>query len=100
MNLILISCTHNTNKIENQNSNSLDKKLSKKLIENGFLKYADSLKVDSLKIEIIESFNIYDEGSNRFAHIDAEELSEFNFDFFIPQLNRIVSKRDFELEIE
>jgi len=98
--LIFISCNKSPNKNENQNSKNLDKIYGKKLIENGFLDYADSLSVDSLKIEIIESFNIYNEDNNRFAHIDAEELTEFNFDFFIPQLNRILSKRDLRLEVE
>ncbi|MPQ49312.1 hypothetical protein GCQ56_20150 [Marinifilum sp. N1E240] len=98
--LIFMSCNQSSNKNEKQNSNDLDKISGKELIENGFLDYSDSLRVDSLKNEIIESFNIYSENNNRFVHIDAEELSEFNFDFFMPQLNRILSKRDLRLEIE
>lgn len=97
---MVMSCNQGPNKNENQNSNDLDKIAGKELIKNGFIDYADSLRVDSLKKEIMESFNIYHEDTNRFAHIDAEELAEFNFDFFMPELNRILRKRDLRLEIE
>lgn len=67
------------------------------LIDNGFLKYADSSKVDSLKTQIINSFDIYDDDNFKVAHIDAEELAEFSFDFFLPTLNKILAKRDFQV---
>lgn len=70
------------------------------LIENGFLKYADSSKVDSLRTQLTNSFYIYDEGNFKIAHIDAEELAEFNFDFFVPTLNKILAKRDFKLSAQ
>ena len=63
------------------------------LIDNGFLKYADSSKVDSLKSQLINSFDIYEDESFKIAHIDAEELAEFSFDIFLPALNKILSKR-------
>ena len=53
------------------------------LIDNGFLKYADSSKVDSLKTQLRDSFNIYEDDNFKIAHIDAEELAEFSFDFFL-----------------
>ncbi|MGN6492899.1 MAG: hypothetical protein ACTHLE_12945 [Agriterribacter sp.] len=59
------------------------------LIDNSFLKYADSSKVDSLKTQIENSFNIYEDENFKIAHIDAEELAEFSFDFFLPTLNKI-----------
>ena len=34
------------------------------------------------------------------AHIDAEELSEFNFDFFLPNLNKILAKRGVNLSTQ
>ena len=67
------------------------------LIDNSFLKYADSSKVDSLKTQLISSFNIYEDENFKIAHIDAEELSEFSFDFFLPSINKILSKRDIKL---
>ena len=70
---------------------------AKELIDNGFLKYADSSQVDSLRIQLTTSFDIYDEGNFKIAHIDAEELAEFSFDFFLPTLNQILAKRDFKL---
>jgi hypothetical protein len=90
---------------ENQNSNDKKQNNSKinygtELLENGFLKFADTLKLDSLKLELIGSFNIYDESNNKIAHIDAEELAEFSFDFFLPHLNRILAKRGFHLNVK
>lgn len=70
------------------------------LIEHDFLKYADSLKMDSLKMNIRDSFIIYDENTNKFAIIDAEELTEYNFDFFLPEVNKMLKKRDLELVVE
>lgn len=34
------------------------------------------------------------------THIDAEELCEFSFDFFLPQLNQILTKRDLNLDVQ
>lgn len=67
------------------------------LIDNGFLKYADNSKVDSLKIQIVASFDIYEEDNFKITHIDAEELAEFSFDFFLPSLDRILAKRNIKL---
>ena len=72
-------------------------KIATELINNGFLKYADSSKVDSLKIQLIDSFDIYEDDNFKIAHIDAEELSEFSFDFFLPNLDRILAKRNIKL---
>lgn len=36
----------------------------------------------------------------RIADIDAEELVEFSFDFFLPGLNRILAKRDIRLSAQ
>lgn len=80
--------------------NSNDSILGKKLIENDYLKYADATKSDSLKKEIAESFMIYDEETYKFAHIDAEELAEYNFDSFVPQLNKMLAKRNISLSIK
>lgn len=69
------------------------------LIDNGFLKYADSSKIDNLKLRLINTFDIYEDGNFRIAHVDAEELAEFSFDFFLPGLNRILAKRGMNLSV-
>lgn len=67
------------------------------IIAAGFLNYADSSELDSLKKELAGSFDIYGDASYKIAHIDAEELAEFSFDFFMPGLNRILAKRNLVL---
>jgi hypothetical protein len=74
--------------------------LGKQLLESGFLKFADSVKLDSLKLELINSFDIYDEKSYKIAHVDAEELAEFSFDFFLPRLSKMLQRRAFKLEVQ
>ncbi len=71
-----------------------------KLIDNGFLKYADTTKLDSLKNHLVTAFNIYDDAIFKMAHIDAEELAEFSFEFFLPDLNRILAKRDITISVQ
>lgn len=70
------------------------------LLNNDFLKYADSSMIDSLKKQITNSFDIYKDDNFRISHIDAEELAEFSFDFFLPNLNRILAKRDINLSAQ
>ena len=65
-----------------------------------FLMYADSLKIDSLTDQVTKSFDIYDDRNNKILHVDAEELAEFQFDFFLPRLNIILNKRNFNLEVK
>lgn len=78
----------------------LDNIHGNKLIAAGFLMYADTAKIDSLADQVITSFDIYDEQINKNLHIDAEELAEFQFDFFLPKLNMILSKRNFTLDVK
>ena len=70
------------------------------LIDNDFLKYVDSSKIDSLKTQLKNSFDIYDDDNFKIAHIDAEELTEFSFDFFLPQLNKMLEKRNVNLIVK
>lgn len=70
------------------------------LIASGFLKYADQAKTDSLKTQLTKSFDIYDNANFKTVHIDAEELAEFSFDFFLPQLNAILAKRNLHLSVQ
>jgi len=98
--ILLISCNQNA---QTQHANMLksDKvKYATELIDNGFLKYADSSKVDSLKTQLIDSFDIYEDENFKIAHIDAEELAEFSFDFFLPNLNSILVKRNIKLSAQ
>lgn len=91
----------------NQNTNPADKKPDSapenhaaELIDKGFLIYADSSTLDSLKTRLMNSFDIYDERNYKIAHIDAEVLAEFSFDFFLPALNKILAKRNFTLSAQ
>jgi hypothetical protein len=95
--LFCLSCSSNKSPIKEQTD---DSKYGINLINADFLIYADSIKVDSLTDEIKKSFNIYDDKNNKILHIDAEELAEFQFNFFLPQLNVILSKRSFLLDLK
>ncbi len=70
------------------------------LYESGFLKFADTHKIDALKTALIDSFDIYDDANFKIAHIDAEELAEFSFETFMPALNSILEKRNFKLSVK
>jgi len=84
-----------------QNKEILKNKVfGERLIENNFLEFTDTDKIDSLRIEVVDSFNIYNDNNYRIAAIDAEELAELNFNFFIPELNKILSKRNYHLEVK
>ena len=69
------------------------------LFETGFLKYANESKIGPLKSALIDSFDIYDDDNNKLVHVDAEELAEFSFEFFMPDINRIVAKRNYALDV-
>lgn len=102
--IFLICCqqkveTHNISK-PNMNIEKSDSIYGKKLIESDFLKYADNSKIDSLKAQLISNFDIYNDDNLKIAHIDAEELAEFSFDFFLPQLNKILEKRNVSLTVQ
>jgi len=102
--IFLVSCnqkaqTQNSSK-PNVNMQKRDSIYGEKLIENYFLKYADESKTVSLKIHLKNSFDIYSEDNFKFVHIDAEELAEFNFDFFLPQLNKMLAKRNVNLVVK
>jgi len=84
----------------NVNMEKSDIIYGKKLIDNDFLKYADNSKIDSLKAQLISNFDIYDEDNLKISHIDAEELAEFSFDFFLPRLNKILEKRNLSLTVK
>jgi hypothetical protein len=95
--IFLFSCNQNK-QTKSDAMQKLDKgSYATDLIDNGFLKYADSSKIDSLKAQLKNSFDIYADDNFKIAHIDAEELAEFSFDFFLPNVNRILAKRDIKL---
>jgi len=101
--IFLISCNRKAQTQNNSKSNvnveKSDSIYGEKLIDSDFLKYADNSKIDSLKAQLI-SFDIYDDHNLKIAHIDAEELAEFSFDFFLPQLNKILKKRNVSLTVK
>jgi hypothetical protein len=96
--ILLTSCSTKTKTIDEKNVSSM--RFGEELIDVGFLKFADSTQLDSLKFEIINSFYIYNEANSKIAHIDAEELAEFNFDFFVPTLDKMLEKRGFRLDVK
>jgi hypothetical protein len=99
--LTMISCHK---KIENEISQNIevektemtDKEFIEKLIKADFFKYAEP----TININQIDSLNVYDEKSNKFARIDAEELAEFSFDNFVPQITKMLVKRDIKLLVK
>jgi hypothetical protein len=99
--LTMISCHK---KSENEMSQNIevvkpemtDKEFIEKLIKADFFKYAEA----TIDINQIDSLNVYDEKSNKFVRIDAEELAEFSFDNFVPQLTRILDKRGIKLLVK
>lgn len=102
--IFLVNCnqkaqTQNSSK-PNVNIQKSDSIYGKKLIDSDFLKYAENSKIDSLKIQLKNSFDIYDDNNFKVAHIDAEELAEFSFDFFLPQLNKMLEKRNVNLVVK
>ncbi len=97
--LICLSCTRDRTTTDNQADQTYDSTLGDDLIRAGFLMYADSLKMDSLTEKVKRSFDIYDDRNNKILQVDAEELAEFQFDFFLPRLNAILNKRNFNLEV-
>lgn len=96
----LFSCSQNAQAQKEKMPKSDKVNYATELIDNGFLKYADSSKVDRLRSQLTASFDIYDDDNFKIAHIDAEELAEFSFDFFLPTLNQILTRRDFKLSAQ
>ena len=47
---------------------------------------------------IVDSFDFYSD--KVLTHIDAEELCEFSFDFFLPQLNQKLTEKDLKLNVQ
>src|SRR5215203_3219418 len=98
--IFVISCNQST-PTHNASTQQSDKgHYAKELLDNGFLKHADNLKIDSLKMLVTDSFDLYEENNFKIAHIDAEELAEFSFDFFLPRLNRILARRNIKLSAQ
>ena len=98
--LLFLSCTENRTTKNNQAQEINDSTLGDSLIMADFLMYADSLKIDTLTDQVRKSFDIYDERNNKILHVDAEELAEFQFSFFLPRLNLILNKRNFNLDVK
>ena len=98
--LAVVSCNQSSKTKSNKITKTENKKYATELLGNEFLKYADSSNIDKLSAEIKTSFNIYDEENYKIVHIDAEELSEFSFDFFLTNLNKILAKRNLNLNVK
>ena len=77
--LIIVSCSQRTN--QNQQidiGNQTEPKTNSVSSESKFDFYSNSV----------------------LTHIDAEELCEFSFDFFLPQLNRKLMDKDLKLDVQ
>ncbi len=98
--VLLGTCLGYSQVKEEKTSQKDIEKYGNELIEKDFLKYANPLKINTLEKQLKTSFDIYDREIYRFAHIDAEELAEFNFKMFLPQLQEILEKRNITLSVE
>ncbi len=67
------------------------------LVENDFLLFTDSSKIDSVRQSLIKDGYIFSTEINRYVHIDAEELAEGSFNFFKNDLTKILKKRGLEI---
>ncbi len=67
------------------------------LVQNDFLIFTDSSKIDSVRQSFIKDGYIFSSEINRYVHIDAEELVEGSFDFFKNDLTKILNKRGLEI---
>jgi len=97
-----ISCSQtqlNNNPGNTSSTDSINNEFGERLVKANFLQYADSAALDSLRYQLVHAFDMVDERIYKLAHIDAEELAEFNFGFFIPGLNIILEKRNFKLSL-
>ncbi|HXB41914.1 MAG TPA: hypothetical protein VNZ49_15335 [Bacteroidia bacterium] len=97
---LCLSCSPDKTTTDDQALKTNDSTSGSNLIAADFLMYADSLKIDSLTDHIKKSFYIYDDESNKILHVDAEELAEFQFRTFLPELNVVLSKRNFTLDVK
>ncbi|UPQ79093.1 hypothetical protein M0M57_15915 [Flavobacterium azooxidireducens] len=99
--ILSVSCSDKKDSYKNPLTETVvnNRNFGKELYQNEFLKYSDTLKLDSLKHNLINEFDIYNEDIFRLIHVDAEELAEFSFDFFLPNLNKVLKKRSFEISI-
>ena len=95
--IFLIACSQQASDTSSEKLTSEDSNYGARLIKIGFLGFADTTKIDSLSSALIRRFDIYDDDINKTTHIDAEELAEFSFDFFLPRLKQILKLRGFDL---
>lgn len=79
---------------------TLDSIYGSQLVDSDYLKYADRKDISLQTEQVRKDFGIFDERHHKMLHVDAEELAEFNFDFFLPGLNVILGKRHFHLDIQ
>lgn len=100
--LSLVSCNQNQTVSKEQltkNEVILDEKFGRQLIDSQFLKYAEQSKIDSLQYGILNSFSLYEEDTNKYALVDEENIAEFTFDAFMPQIERMFEKRNIKIKV-
>ncbi|MBT1706249.1 hypothetical protein [Chryseosolibacter indicus] len=97
--VLLTACSTKTKNETVDGKTIAPTRFGQELVDVGFLKFADSTKLDSLRTEVINSFYIYDDANYKITHVDAEELAEFSFDFFVPSLNKMLERRGFRLDV-
>ncbi len=76
---MIVSCSQKTNQNRlSNNTNQTEPETNSVSTESKFDFYSDSV----------------------LTHIDAEELCEFSFDFFLPQLNQKLAEKDLKLDVQ
>ena len=101
--LSLVSCNQNQMASKEQlikNEEILDKKFGKQLIDTQYIKYAETSKIELLQYGILNSFNIYEEDTNKYALVDEENIAEFTFDAFMHQIEKMLEKRNIKIKVE
>jgi len=97
--LLMFCCSCSSDKTTTEQL-TLDSIYGSQLVDSDYLKYADRKDIGLQTEQVRKDFGIFDERHHKMLHVDAEELAEFNFDFFLPGLNVILGKRHFHLDIE
>ena len=70
------------------------------MIDTQYIKYAETSKIDLLQYGILNSFNIYEEDTNKYALVDEENIAEFTFDAFMHQIEKMLEKRNIKIKVE
>ena len=94
--LLVSSCNKKYDKQIISKNKNIDS-LFIELVNNDFLQFVDSNKIESIKQKFIKEQYTFSPEIYRYLNIDAEELAEGSFNFFSTELTNIIKKRGLEL---